>query len=191
MNQPRVIFAGTPEFALASLRAIVEAGIRPIAVLTQPDRPAGRGRRLTPSPVKKYALAQELDVLQPATLRVVRGDDVPRYMGAKKVSMHQAGFQEVLASADLTGSLPAELALVGVQPELLDDYGGSLSWRPSPRTIVAAELERSLEETTLAGSSGYLYTALGGICYDQTALSDAKGTDWAALAIHSTQRRAT
>jgi opacity protein-like surface antigen len=42
------------------------------------------------------------------------------------------------------------------------DYGGSLSWRPSPRTIVAAELERSLEETTLAGSSGYLYTALGG-----------------------------
>jgi methionyl-tRNA formyltransferase len=69
VNQPRVIFAGTPEFALASLRAIVEAGIRPIAVLTQPDRPAGRGRRLTPSPVKKYALAQELDVLQPATLK--------------------------------------------------------------------------------------------------------------------------
>ena len=46
---------------------------------------------------------------------------------AKKVSMHQAGFQEVLASADLTGSLPAELALVGVQPELLNDYGGSLT----------------------------------------------------------------
>ena len=65
--------------------------------------------------------------MAPATLELVRGDDVPRYMGAKKVSMHQAGFQEVLASADLTDSLPAELALVGVQPELLNDYGGSLT----------------------------------------------------------------
>ena len=65
--------------------------------------------------------------MAPATLKLVRGDDVPRYMGAKKVSMHQAGFQEVLASADLTDSLPAELALVGIQPELLNDYGGSLT----------------------------------------------------------------
>jgi hydrogenase maturation protease len=62
----------------------------------------------------------------PATLRLVLGDEVPRYMGAKKVSMHQAGFQEVLSSAQLTGDLPEELALIGVQPELLDDYGGSL-----------------------------------------------------------------
>lgn len=65
--------------------------------------------------------------MEPATLRVVQGDDVPCFMGAKKVSMHQAGFQEVLASADLTGSLPAELVLVGVQPKLLNDYGGSLT----------------------------------------------------------------
>ena len=65
--------------------------------------------------------------MEPATLRLVRGEDVPCFMGAKKVSMHQAGFQEVLASATLKDSLPAELALVGVQPELLDDYGGSLT----------------------------------------------------------------
>ena len=65
----------------------------------------------------------------PATLRLILGDDVPRFMGAKKMSMHQAGFQEVLSSADLAGELPEELALIGVQPELLDDYGGSL--RPS------------------------------------------------------------
>ena len=65
--------------------------------------------------------------MEPATLKLVRGDDVPCFMGAKKVSMHQAGFQEVLASADLTGALPAELALVGVQPKLLNDYGGSLT----------------------------------------------------------------
>ena len=65
--------------------------------------------------------------LEPATLKLIVGDDVPRYMGAKKVSMHQAGFQEVLASAQLTGDFPEQLALVGVQPELLDDYGGSLT----------------------------------------------------------------
>ncbi len=65
--------------------------------------------------------------LAPATLQLIVGGDVPRYMGAKKVSMHQAGFQEVLASAELSGEFPSELALVGVQPELLNDYGGSLT----------------------------------------------------------------
>jgi len=65
--------------------------------------------------------------LEPTTLKLIVGDDVPRYMGAKKVSMHQAGFQEVLSSAALTGDFPSELALVGVQPELLNDYGGSLT----------------------------------------------------------------
>jgi methionyl-tRNA formyltransferase len=69
MTSPRVLFAGTPEFALASLRALVDAGTRPIAVLTQPDRPAGRGKRLTASPVKEYALQTGIDVMQPSTLR--------------------------------------------------------------------------------------------------------------------------
>ena len=78
--------------------------------------------------------------MAPATLKLVRGDDVPCFMGAKKVSMHQAGFQEVLASADLTGSLPAELALVGVQPEVLNDYGGSLTSGVRGRLDEAVEL---------------------------------------------------
>lgn len=69
MPGPRILFAGTPDFALSSLRALVAAGMPPVAVLTQPDRPAGRGRRLTESPVKAYATEQGLDVLQPATLR--------------------------------------------------------------------------------------------------------------------------
>jgi hydrogenase maturation protease len=59
-------------------------------------------------------------------LRVIRDGDVPQYMGAKKVSMHQTGFQEVLASARLLNGKPERLALIGVQPEELDDYGGSL-----------------------------------------------------------------
>jgi methionyl-tRNA formyltransferase len=69
MSAARLLFAGTPDFALASLCALVEAGYPPVAVLTQPDRPAGRGKKLTASPVKQYALQQSLPVLQPETLR--------------------------------------------------------------------------------------------------------------------------
>ena len=65
----RLVFAGTPDFALASLQALVEAGRRPVAVLTQPDRPAGRGKKLTASPVKRYALEHGIPVQQPATLK--------------------------------------------------------------------------------------------------------------------------
>lgn len=69
MTEPRIIFAGTPDFALVSLKALVESGRIPVAVLTQPDRPAGRGKKLTASPVKQYALANDIPVLQPVSLR--------------------------------------------------------------------------------------------------------------------------
>ena len=77
---------------------------------------------------KRLLIFDAIDfALPPATLKIIRGDHVPRYMGAKKVSMHQAGFQEVLSSAQLTGDLSDELALIGVQPKILNDYGGSLT----------------------------------------------------------------
>lgn len=69
MNDAKVLFAGTPDFALASLKALVEKSILPLAVLTQPDRPAGRGKKLTASPVKQYANERGIPVLQPTTLR--------------------------------------------------------------------------------------------------------------------------
>ena len=75
----------------------------------------------------------------PATLRLIVGDEVPRYMGVKKMSMHQAGFQEVLSTAELAGELPDELALIGVQPELLDDYGGSL--RPAVKEQIQPAID--------------------------------------------------
>ena len=64
-----IAYAGTPEFAVPALRALVSAGHRIAAVYTQPDRPAGRGRALTPPPVKQAAAGLGLPVLQPATLR--------------------------------------------------------------------------------------------------------------------------
>ena len=70
MNRPlAVVFAGTPEFALPALDAVAASRHRLVAVYTQPDRPAGRGRQLAASPVKQRALALKLPVEQPRTLR--------------------------------------------------------------------------------------------------------------------------
>ncbi|MES1955593.1 methionyl-tRNA formyltransferase [Salinisphaera hydrothermalis] len=65
----RIVFAGTPEFALPTLQAIADSGHELVAVFTQPDRPAGRGRKLKPSPVKAAALDLGLPVFQPEKLK--------------------------------------------------------------------------------------------------------------------------
>ncbi|MGI9289987.1 MAG: methionyl-tRNA formyltransferase [Gammaproteobacteria bacterium] len=65
----RIIFAGTPEFTLPPLQTLIDSPHEVVAVLTQPDRPAGRGRKLTPSPVKQLALGAGIDVLQPLSLK--------------------------------------------------------------------------------------------------------------------------
>ena len=69
-NSPlRVVFAGTPEFALPPLQTLIDEGCHIVAVLTQPDRPAGRGKQLRASPVKQLALENGLEVLQPESLK--------------------------------------------------------------------------------------------------------------------------
>jgi methionyl-tRNA formyltransferase len=65
----RVIFMGTPDFAVPSLAALVEAGYEVVAVVTQPDAPAGRGQQVRPSPVKQFAQQRGLAVLQPISLK--------------------------------------------------------------------------------------------------------------------------
>ena len=65
----RILFMGTPDFAVFSLKALVEAGEEVIGVITQPDKPKGRGYTMTPPPVKVYAEAQGLPVWQPTTLK--------------------------------------------------------------------------------------------------------------------------
>lgn len=70
MTEPlRILFAGTPEFAATALTALLTTEHQVVAVYTQPDRPAGRGRKLQPSPVKQLALAHGIEVRQPAKLR--------------------------------------------------------------------------------------------------------------------------
>lgn len=65
----KLIFAGTPQFSVPSLAALLDAGHRVVAVYTQPDRPAGRGRKLAASPVKEFALGQGIEVHQPENLK--------------------------------------------------------------------------------------------------------------------------
>jgi len=65
--------------------------------------------------------------LEPGEVKVIRDDKVPNFMGCKKVSLHQTGFQEVLSTAKLMESYPKNIALIGVQPELIEDFGGSLT----------------------------------------------------------------
>ena len=64
--------------------------------------------------------------LVPGTMKVVEGDEVPAFMGAKKMSLHQTGFQDVIATAQLMGYCPEQIMLIGVQPVELEDYGGGL-----------------------------------------------------------------
>lgn len=66
----RVVFAGTPEFAKTALASILEAGHHVVMVMTQPDRPAGRGMNLQASPVKKLAISQNIPVIQPSSLKI-------------------------------------------------------------------------------------------------------------------------
>ena len=128
MKAPRIIFAGTPDFALASLEALVAAGYTPCAVLTQPDRPAGRGKQLTASPVKTFANEQDIPVLQPATLR----DD-----------------EQVAALADLQPDVMIVAAYGLILPQAVLDVprAGCINVHASllPRWRGAAPIQRAVE----------------------------------------------
>lgn len=65
--------------------------------------------------------------MEPGTMKIVKDDEVPKFTGAKKMSLHQTGFQEVLSAADLMGSYPERLTLIGCQPLDLEDWGGPLT----------------------------------------------------------------
>ncbi|UTD26254.1 HyaD/HybD family hydrogenase maturation endopeptidase [Bradyrhizobium sp. WD16] len=81
--------------------------------------------------------------LPPGTIKLVEDDEVPKFLGAKKISLHQTGFQEVLATAELLGGGPGHLLLVGVQPVELEDFGGSL--REATKDRIAPAISHALD----------------------------------------------
>lgn len=94
---------------------------------------------------RNVLILDAVDYGQPAgTLAVVYNEQVPNFMGAKKMSLHQTGFQEVLAAAKLTGKFPESVVLIGIQPETLEDFGGSLT--DLVKAQIPVTLERALQE---------------------------------------------
>lgn len=81
--------------------------------------------------------------LAPGTLKRVEGDEVPKFLGVKKISLHQTGFQEVLAMAEMMDDAPDHQLLIGVQPVELDDFGGSL--RPQVKAKIEPAIELALQ----------------------------------------------
>ena len=79
----------------------------------------------------------------PGTLRVVRDDDIPAFVAARKMSLHQAGLQDVIACAKLLGGCAERMLLIGVQPVELEDYGGSL--RPEVRGRIPEALALAVD----------------------------------------------
>jgi hydrogenase maturation protease len=80
--------------------------------------------------------------LAPGSMKLVQDGEVPKFLGAKKMSLHQTGFQEVLAMAEMLGDLPERLYLIGVQPVELDDFGGSL--REAVKAQIAPAIDAAL-----------------------------------------------
>ncbi|MBP1885070.1 hydrogenase maturation protease [Ensifer mexicanus] len=80
--------------------------------------------------------------LVPGTMKVVEDDEVPKFTSAKKMSLHQTGFQEVLSAADLMGDYPERLTLIGCQPLDLEDWGGPLT--APVRAVIPAAVETAV-----------------------------------------------
>ena len=123
-ERPRIVFMGTPEFAVASLDAIVQAGYPVAAVITAPDKPAGRGMQLTSSAVKKYALEKGLPLLQPEKLKN------PAFLSALKAL--NADLQIVVAFRmlpELVWNMPP-MGTVNLHGSLLPQYRGAapINW---------------------------------------------------------------
>ena len=132
----RLIFAGTPEFAVAALAALIDAKHDIAMVLTQPDRPAGRGLRETPSPVKRLAQQQGIDVFQPITLKTP--DNQAKIAAVKADVMVVAAYGLILPQAVL--DIP-RLGCINIHGSLLPRWRGAA---PIHRAILAGDRETGI-----------------------------------------------
>jgi methionyl-tRNA formyltransferase len=132
----RVAFAGTPEFAVPTLRALADSPHALVGVLTQPDRPAGRGRELTASPVKRLAQELQLPLSQPATLQNAAARALLASWGADALVVVAYGL--ILPPAVL--ALP-RLGCLNVHASLLPRWRGAA---PVQRAILAGDTESGI-----------------------------------------------
>lgn len=120
----RIVFMGTPEFAVASLDALLKSGVNIVGVVTAPDKPAGRGQKVSQSAVKEYAVAHELRVLQPEKLKS------PEFL--EELASLQADLQVVVAFRMLpeaVWNMPPK-GTINLHASLLPQYRGAapINW---------------------------------------------------------------
>jgi methionyl-tRNA formyltransferase len=130
-----IIYMGTPEFAVDPLRAILGAGYHVLAVITAPDKPAGRGQKLMPSPVKEFALNNNLKVLQPVSLKN------PEFIAELK--SYNANLQVVVAFRmlpEVVWQMP-EYGTLNLHASLLPQYRGAA---PINHAIINGETETGI-----------------------------------------------
>lgn len=124
LEQLRIVFFGTPDFAVASMAALVDAGANVIAAVTAPDKPAGRGMQLQASAVKQYALSKNIPVLQPPKLK---NPEFLAELKALKADLHIVVAFRMLPEA--VWNMPP-MGTVNVHASLLPQYRGAapINW---------------------------------------------------------------
>jgi methionyl-tRNA formyltransferase len=124
MQELRIVFMGTPDFAVPTLQALVEHHYQVVAVVTAPDKPAGRGQKIQQSPVKEYAVAQGIPVLQPTNLK--------SEAFLEELRSYQANLQIIVAFRmlpEVVWSMP-DLGSFNIHASLLPQYRGAapINW---------------------------------------------------------------
>lgn len=129
----KILFAGTPEFAVPSLEACVQSPHRVVAVFTQPDRPAGRGQRTLPGPVKQLALRYGIPALQPESLR---GTEAESLVSSLQVDVMVVAAYGLIIPAAILAIPP--LGAINVHASLLPRWRGAA---PIQRAVLAGDQE--------------------------------------------------
>lgn len=152
-----IVFLGTPDFAVPSLKALIENRYNVKAVFTQPDRPKGRGNKVQFSPVKEYALSKNIPVFQPEKIRMPESAQILKDL--KPDLMITCAFGQILSKENLD---TAPLGCINVHGSLLPKYRGS---SPIQWAVINGEKETGIST---------MYTDIGVDCGDiimQKALS--------------------
>ncbi|MDH5368649.1 MAG: methionyl-tRNA formyltransferase [Gammaproteobacteria bacterium] len=136
MPSLKIIFAGTPDFAATALAALIKSAHQVVAVYTQPDRPAGRGRKLQASPVKQLALENNIPVLQPENLKETEAQEILRSFHADVMVVAAYG----LILPQFVLDIP-RLGCLNIHASLLPRWRGAA---PIQRAIAAGDKESGI-----------------------------------------------
>ena len=129
----KILFMGTPDFSIPSLRALVDSGEEIVGVITQPDKPRGRGYELLPTPVKAFALSRGLDVYQPETLRGEEFSELLVKLSPELIAV--VAYGKILPEGVL--NFP-KYGCINVHGSLLPEYRGAA---PMQRAIIDGKSE--------------------------------------------------